>query len=501
MNKIIIGILFFCLLFCNLFAQESVKFNRYYITQSGNNEIRDVVISDSLYILIGVEPDSITGVMGISRIKYDTLGNIIDYQIYSSNSRSLYHDNVNSTIKDLNSGFILTGGTYSASGKGFYLMKLNQYGDSVWFKVYDEDSLANLSYNLCHSFDTSYIVTGGQIVNNSEDMYVANVDTAGNIKWKTLVGGNQVNLDYGVSITRTWDSCYIAAGLTKSYTGYEKWFVVKLNRQGDVIWKQWYGENNTTDDGPCRVYELRDSTYFMYGRRGISNSYYTQGRIKKFDKNFIEQNNQFFGYPQSLGFIGAPVFKSDGYIYATGFTVIPEISNSRYVLYKLNSNLDSIWRRKYELLDPEIPANYNNPAFNAGFRDIDVCPDGGFIIAGYYYLNGEKRIWLIKTDSLGCDGTYNCDSLLNSFINELKPQESQIKIYPNPTNQNLNIEYNLLANKWIAIKVYNPLGQLVFTKNNLPNSGSLQIDVSNFKEGIYFIDFNNEVKQKFSVVH
>ena len=489
------------LLYSNIFAQESIKFNKFYLTSNSINEIRDVICNNHIYFLFGVDESPLTNTLGILRIKVDSTGEFIDRKIYASATRNLFHDNVNSTIKETNGGFVLTGGFNSANGKGFYLMGFNQFGDSTWFKAYDEDSLTDFAYNLCHAFNSGYIVTGGQVINNSEDLFVTHVDSSGNTLWKTLVGGSQVNLDHGVSITRTWDSCYIAAGLTRSYTGSEKWFAVKIDRQGNVIWKQWYGENNTTDDGPCRVYELKDSSYIMVGRRGVPGYSYTQGRIKKFNKNFIEQNNAYFSTTNTAGYISASIVQLNNEDIVTGgVAYISENEDARYVLYKINSNLDSIWRRHFYLYDPDLPVNYGY-ANNKGFRDIDVCPDGGFIIAGYYYLNGEKRIWLIKTDSLGCDGTYNCDSLLNSFTNELKPQESQIKIYPNPTNQNLNIEYNLSANKWIAIKVYNPLGQLVFTKNNLPNSGSLQIDVSNFEEGIYFIDFNNEVKQKFSVVH
>lgn len=64
-----------------------------------------------------------------------------------------------------------------------------------------------------------------------------------------------------------------------------------------------------------------------------------------------------------------------------------------------------------------------------------------------------------------------------------------INIYPNPTNDWFNIDYQNAGN----IKVTNTLGEVIFEEKVNPlTEGTKKIDLSNFSNGIYFINVSNE---------
>jgi len=78
----------------------------------------------------------------------------------------------------------------------------------------------------------------------------------------------------------------------------------------------------------------------------------------------------------------------------------------------------------------------------------------------------------------------------NLFVSTDYHMESKsVEIYPNPTNSVLNITSEN-ENKISRISIYNSLGQKVLEINKSVN----QIDLSNLKKGIYFIEFETDGK-------
>lgn len=106
----------------------------------------------------------------------------------------------------------------------------------------------------------------------------------------------------------------------------------------------------------------------------------------------------------------------------------------------------------------------------------------------------------MATDCFGYSLTYYKD---NSFewgsVDYCKPSsiseivKNEISIYPNPTENELFLDIDNITNP-LTLSVYNNLGELVFTKNNL--FGSQKIDVSHLQNGIYFTSlFNQKTNQ------
>ena len=68
------------------------------------------------------------------------------------------------------------------------------------------------------------------------------------------------------------------------------------------------------------------------------------------------------------------------------------------------------------------------------------------------------------------------------------PLDEAILVYPNPTNGTVTIGSLGVA----EVKVYNVLGQLVNTVQ-----GTNEINISNLKQGVYFVSIITENKERF----
>jgi hypothetical protein len=102
---------------------------------------------------------------------------------------------------------------------------------------------------------------------------------------------------------------------------------------------------------------------------------------------------------------------------------------------ELTSEGDSLWQQT--IAYDTINASYNY-AYNS-----KITPDGGLIITGKVnsVLNSPyQQMWLVKTDSMGCDGTeYTCDV---SYLEEVSEKENNLLLYPNPVRDVLYVSLN-----------------------------------------------------------
>ncbi|VXB38615.1 Por secretion system C-terminal sorting domain-containing protein [Flavobacterium sp. 9AF] len=117
--------------------------------------------------------------------------------------------------------------------------------------------------------------------------------------------------------------------------------------------------------------------------------------------------------------------------------------------------------------------------------------------------NNDAGSWTIKANSgavtIASGGGNYGDSESYLFSNNALNSESfdllnSISLYPNPTNSILNISIPVELNYPANYEIYNNLGQVIKSSNI--NSSDLQINTSEFTNGIYFIKMNFENNSK-----
>ncbi len=122
-------------------------------------------------------------------------------------------------------------------------------------------------------------------------------------------------------------------------------------------------------------------------------------------------------------------------------------------------------------------------------------------ICTYYKKNTEtKKIDILTGEykSLNIVGEAAIYQSLNLPFNIINNANNTLDIFPNPSNDLLNITYTLSTNSKIQIQLINSLGQIVKEVSNQQTSGSytLTVDTKPFTNGIYYIRFSDGVNIK-----
>ncbi len=81
----------------------------------------------------------------------------------------------------------------------------------------------------------------------------------------------------------------------------------------------------------------------------------------------------------------------------------------------------------------------------------------------------------------------------NVGVNNIANPQSKISVYPNPAINQISISVSV---KIENIIITNAIGQTVFFQNNI-NSEKLQVNITSFATGVYFVKINNVLVQEF----
>ncbi|MDB5282297.1 MAG: hypothetical protein JWO06_1372 [Bacteroidota bacterium] len=402
----------------------------------------------------------------------------------------------------------------SQSGRGdndYWLVKITAEGVKEWEKRFGgvgEDDLTIVK----QTRDSGYIIGGfswspvsgdksepnRDLTGISYDYWVVKTDAQGNKIWDKTLGGTKNEFLNGIE--QTSDGGYLVAGTTSSdsggdktqnnwRSGYENYWIVKLDSAGNKIWDQRYG-GTKGEDLFCMT-KTKDGNFLLGG--------YSFSDISG-DKT---QNNK---------------------------------GQNDYWILKIDSAGNKIWDRDFGATSSDM------------LYDVSNTADGGFLLAGNStstYANGDKsednlgnpQAWIIKTDSAGNkewdktilidSGAYNIKAIQSNdgcfvvgnstkaSIAGYKTQSSwggedywimkfcidtvtdithltqapQLSIYPNPFTSDLNIILQKENLHGATFTITNPLGQIIYTQQetNLSPSYIKMLDLSYLPNGVYFV--------------
>ena len=83
--------------------------------------------------------------------------------------------------------------------------------------------------------------------------------------------------------------------------------------------------------------------------------------------------------------------------------------------------------------------------------------------------------------------------LHNSGIGATGWIANKVKVYPNPASQKITFEFSnlMLTDNVLTFKVLNSLGEIVYIQNYAGKTDMINLDISGYKNGIYFYNFLN----------
>ena len=456
--------------------------------------------SDGGYIIAGRANSTngdVTGIHGNEDcwvVKINNTGTIQWQKTYGGTA----DDFARNIIQTSDGGYVIVGLTYSNDGdvtghhgsgtlySDVWIIKINSAGVLQWQKAlggtYSEDA-----WNVRQTSDGGYIIaadTGsndGDVTLNqggSRDAWIIKLSNTGDIQWQKTYGGS--NEDTAHCVLQTIDGGYLVTVQTSSFDGdvldfhggqYDIW-LIKLSSTGTIQWQknlggtldEWVYSIEKTSDGGYVIGAYSSSTDMdVVGNHGFYDVW-----VIKLDSAGTVQWKKTFG-----GTNGDYAYKieqttDNGYIIA-GYT------NSNNGQVSGNHGARDMWVIKINNVGTLQWQKTMGGTLNDIASDISRTTDNGYIVAGISESvtgdvignNGGADFWVVKLapDALGT----------TSF------QHNQLSIYPNPSNDVLNIQLSepLTIDK---INVVDISGKTLMEETQNTN-----INIENLASGIYMI--------------
>lgn len=339
---------------------------------------------DSGYIAAGSTSSSGEGQNDVWVLKLDKKGNIVWQRTYGG--RNI--DQANSIQQTKDNGYIVVGNTLSfgAGSADFWVLKLDERGDVLWQKTYGgPDNEHNPSIQ--QTKDSSYIVAGNStFLGSSVDLWVLRLDKEGNILWQKIYGGP--NNDFFRSIQQTKDNGYIVAGDTHSSGADSGLWVLKLDKEGDIVWKKIY--NRSGSDYASAINQTTDGGYIVSGSTQPSVGSPSDFWVLKLDEhgNIVWQKT--YGGPDIDIAYSIQQTKDSGYIVA-GNTHSFGAGQIDFWVLKLDEEGNIRWQKTYGGFKSEF------------LESIQQTKDGGYIFTGFTSSFGAGGFdsWFLKVDANG----------------------------------------------------------------------------------------------------
>lgn len=171
-----------------------------------------VACSDGGYAIAGYTNSYGSGNYDVWLIKTDSSGGTEWTKTYGSNNAEYGYD----LTATSDGGYAIIGQRYF-SGKYYdvWLVKVDSSGTVQWNKNYGGNG-QDCGYGVIATSDGGYALTGTYVAvfNGDINLWLAKVDSSGNVEWDRTFGGASTDVGYG--LTATYGAGYAVVGYTKS---------------------------------------------------------------------------------------------------------------------------------------------------------------------------------------------------------------------------------------------------------------------------------------------
>ena len=289
--------------------------------------------------------------------------------------------------------------------------------------------------------DSSLLVLGRVKVANDYNLVLINTDLQGNERWRTIFGETGKD-DNGFAIEYFNDK--ILVGGQTYYTGQIAHpHIYEFNISGQLVFDTTYTQ---FDNGGEIMYSNLHGLYQFCSRNNYPTSVYPI--LLKINPDYsIQWAKEFFKDEQFVA-PGNVTMSTNGAITVAGTFKVNGINSGLF--FQTNQNGDSLGSKLLDFI----------PGERAQFHDIRPTSDCGYILAGETKAPTQDS-WIVKVNEWGCDNI----PCIVSVAEAPKNDNGNLTCYPNPSNGFGTIKGTFKnAGSNNKIKVFNSLGQLVFSK-------------------------------------
>lgn len=357
-------------------------------------------------------------------------------------------------------------------------------------------------------FYSGNAIFGSTTINNTNatdgswDIFIAKFNTSGVFQWAKTAGGTGLDKGYAIYVNSS-DEIY-ATGYyrnsalfnttTITSTGNSDVYLAKYNAAGNLLWVNSYGSAGQdlaakiiTDATGNLILTGRFNGTIAFGSTSLESSgldafiakFSPSGTplwAKKITGQFDDEEADIYFDGTNLHFIAT----TNGNV-SIGTTTHPLKGALDICLGKMDTDGNLLWSKLY-----------------GGTTDDEGS--GISYYSGATYFTGSFKT-TANFDSLSLISLGNWDVVTGKidntlFNNEYNGLKNTVEIYPNPTNDIVNINYTLANSSNVGLQLTNIQGQVI-SQTKLDKSSGLQTDtlnLSNQSSGMYFVTITTETE-------
>ncbi|MDP4220593.1 MAG: T9SS type A sorting domain-containing protein [Bacteroidota bacterium] len=279
------------------------------------------------------------------------------------------------------------------------------------------------------------------------DMILQKLDSNFKLVWQKTYDNGSAEHCHTAAITAD-DGCILLGHTT--INNREKFFAVRVDTSGKVIWKKSYSSDPSNNDSPYDVAVTREGDYAFFGYSG---DYYTVSSMwllvvdtngtVKIDKHYNTDVCSIFGGIQS---------SDSGYV-ISGYSVLPGSANSHLYVVKTDKTGALEWQK-----------TYGDSAWA-----YDVMQRGKqFIVAGGTDQTADHQddLWIVVLDSAGNPAPLAPlpeDTTKETVRSREIPGVFLSQNYPNPFSASTTISFSLDRSQHVTLEIFNDLGEKIST--------------------------------------
>lgn len=526
MRKIILAIIIFILAFLNSYSQfnysfkKIIKINGYECAVKGLKQTNDLG-----YVICGYYGylANNSTVDGGFLLKLNKAGQLMWYKKFDSqNNYGFYELSIDSSenIYAIAKGKSNSDTTHS----DIIIVKTDSLGNQIWEKslgdINNDDGAFSLDIHENNLFIGGFSQPNGTGITKA---YILKVDSAGNVLWNRTI--EDINHIQPIFTKKILSDRIITIGTADN----GKTFIVVLSSSGTILYSKKANFSNLVFFSSADSFE-NDGIIISGATSSFAGASNLNPILIALDSDYNLKWAKKYNLPGTniSEFININKTSDGNYI----ATYEPENINGKnhlFGLVKLDTNGVQIWGRLYSQTSEVFP-----------YKLIET-KDSGFVVTGY--IKGDspytKNIYILKTDKNGL--TDNCEndstislnyqnilptftsfglidsigvssntsfSIIDSFRldslfcldSSLAPimslpintTENNFVIYPNPTNDILNIELTTNNNQEYSIEVRDITGKLIKNEKTERNSKLTRLDLTQNNKGVYVVVIRNK---------
>ncbi|WP_421949009.1 T9SS type A sorting domain-containing protein [Phaeodactylibacter xiamenensis] len=403
---------------------------------------------------------------------------------------------------DSNEEFMYACGRLTIEDKLPFIAKMDKWGDTLWLKTYYApfwDSAVEIEQD--NDGNLIAAVQGGSFGGFS-DCTVIKTDGEGEMLWSTTI---EDSIDYatvGQLAILNDNSIMLAFYTGLDWSNYGRaYHVAKLTSEGEVEWVRTYDEVDRSDDWPALIAPYPDGGFVTGWAFDTIQQPFVHPDEGPLLRRLDSDGEVIWEYKyldwRSAGIMNMTVTEN-GDIVMCGLAPRAGLSSEdsdRAWMARVSADGELIWKRYYQGL--------HLPSDTQPFNAVAETSDGGIIACSYiqdFSINPipDPDVWLVKTDADGCITPGCQDSILYVSVEEIPGtgetalKEVFFKAYPNPARGPIQVEFlNAIRYEEPALRLFNLQGQQVLHQRLQRGAQSAELSTSGLPGGLYILQYTS----------